>query len=97
MSRPFLEHTVRQRLEAMPAVRIVDRTSVAGLTTDETGSMVTGVRLESGEAVACDLVVDATRRQAEAASSWRSSVPAATSVRSRRGHALRHPELLTHR
>jgi 2-polyprenyl-6-methoxyphenol hydroxylase-like FAD-dependent oxidoreductase len=62
MSRPFLEHTVRQRLAAIPGVTVRDTTAVDGLDCD--GGRITGVRLADGSTVAADLVVDATGRQA---------------------------------
>ena len=59
MSRPLLERTVRERVEALAPVGIRDRTTVAGLATDATGTRVTGVRLQDGSSLAGDLVVDA--------------------------------------
>jgi 2-polyprenyl-6-methoxyphenol hydroxylase-like FAD-dependent oxidoreductase len=64
MSRPFLEHAVRRRVASLDAVSIVDHTTVTALTTDDSGAVVTGVRLDNGQELACDLVVDATGRQA---------------------------------
>jgi 2-polyprenyl-6-methoxyphenol hydroxylase-like FAD-dependent oxidoreductase len=64
MSRPFLEHTVRQRVDALPGVTIRGGTGVTALTADEGSERVTGVRLDDGTTVAADLVVDATGRQA---------------------------------
>jgi 2-polyprenyl-6-methoxyphenol hydroxylase-like FAD-dependent oxidoreductase len=64
MSRPFLERIVRQRVEAIPNVTIRDETAVAGIDLDPAERCVSGVRIDGGTAVACDLVVDATGRQA---------------------------------
>ncbi|MBC3192208.1 FAD-dependent monooxygenase [Pseudonocardia sp. C8] len=64
MSRPFLEHTVRTRVEALPRVTVRDRTTVAGLHTDTGGARITGVQLDDGTTAGCNLVIDATGRQA---------------------------------
>jgi 2-polyprenyl-6-methoxyphenol hydroxylase-like FAD-dependent oxidoreductase len=64
MSRALLERTVRRRVEALANVTIQDRTAVEGLITDASGTRITAVRLEGGETVASDLVVDATGRAA---------------------------------
>lgn len=67
-SRALLEHHVRARVRATPGVEIVDRCDVAGLTSDRTGTRVTGVRLlrradsSAEETMTADLVVDATGR-----------------------------------
>lgn len=68
MSRPFLEWTVRQRLTSHPAITIRGDTAVEGLDLDPTGTRVVAVRLEDGDLVPCDLVVDATGRQARSLS-----------------------------
>lgn len=64
MSRPFLERTVRGWVAALANVTMRDGTAVEGLTADHSGQRVTGVRLDDGGSVACDLVVDASGRQA---------------------------------
>ena len=64
MSRPFLEWTVRSRLEAHPKVTIRGDVAVDGFDLDPTGSRVVAVKLASGDPVACNLVVDASGRQA---------------------------------
>jgi 2-polyprenyl-6-methoxyphenol hydroxylase-like FAD-dependent oxidoreductase len=64
VSRPFLEHTVRRRVEALPGVVVAAEATVVGLTTDSGRRRVTGIRLESGDTVAAELVVDATGRSA---------------------------------
>jgi 2-polyprenyl-6-methoxyphenol hydroxylase-like FAD-dependent oxidoreductase len=64
MSRPFLEWTVRGRVEALPNVTVRGATTVEGLVADEAGGRITGVRFDDRATVACDLVVDASGRQA---------------------------------
>ncbi|WP_409331576.1 FAD-dependent oxidoreductase [Trujillonella humicola] len=64
MSRPLLEHVVRRRVTALPRVTLRGGTTVVGLVTDASRTLVTGVRLDTGAALAADLVVDATGRQA---------------------------------
>ena len=68
MSRPFLEWTIRQRLASHPAITIRGDTAVEGLELDPTRTRVVAVRLEGGDPVPCDLVVDATGRQARSLS-----------------------------
>lgn len=64
-SRPFLEGSVRARVQALPGVKFVECADIAGLTTTA-GSRVTGVQVRdrAGECthLAADLVVDATGR-----------------------------------
>jgi flavin-dependent dehydrogenase len=64
MSRPFLEEAVRRRVVALPGVELRERTTAVGLTTDEGGTRVTGVRLDLGGTIHADLVVDASGRGA---------------------------------
>jgi flavin-dependent dehydrogenase len=64
-SRPFLESQLRQRLQAIPNVKLLDGHDVAGLTSSR--DRVTGARVVNrhggGETtVTADLVVDATGR-----------------------------------
>jgi 2-polyprenyl-6-methoxyphenol hydroxylase-like FAD-dependent oxidoreductase len=59
-SRPFLETTLRRRVLARTNMSIRDGAAVAGLTGSSMG--VTGVRLDDGETLAANLVVDATGR-----------------------------------
>jgi 2-polyprenyl-6-methoxyphenol hydroxylase-like FAD-dependent oxidoreductase len=61
-SRPYLEATVRGRVARLGNVEIRDRCAVVGA--ELAGDRMTGVRLEGGEILRCDLVVDATGRQA---------------------------------
>lgn len=63
MSRPLLECTVRRRVEAISNVGVRDGAAVDGLTADASAARITGVRLE-GSTIPCDLVVDASGRQA---------------------------------
>jgi 2-polyprenyl-6-methoxyphenol hydroxylase-like FAD-dependent oxidoreductase len=68
VSRPLLEGQVRQRLAALPGVRIVDDHDVAGLVATLDGRRVSGVRTIDrtvggvAETLTADLVVDATGR-----------------------------------
>ena len=61
-SRPLLEHHVRRRVLALPNVRVRTCAMVARL--EGTGRRVVGARLQDGEVVAADLVVDAGGRDA---------------------------------
>jgi 2-polyprenyl-6-methoxyphenol hydroxylase-like FAD-dependent oxidoreductase len=60
-SRPHLEWQIRRRAGAIPNVNIV-RTGVAEPTFDTTSRRVTGVRLDTAEETAADLVVDSAGR-----------------------------------
>ncbi len=60
-SRPHLEWQIRRRASAIPNVDIV-HAGVAEPTFDATRQRVTGVRLDSGEEVPADLVVDTAGR-----------------------------------
>ncbi len=60
MSRPLLETRLRQRVLALPAVRLRTGTAVAALTGAD--GTVTGVSTDAGEAIPADLVVDCTGR-----------------------------------
>ncbi|MEV1143298.1 hypothetical protein [Micromonospora sp. NPDC049799] len=60
LSRAYLERVVRSRVGALPNVEITEKADVCGLTGE--AGRVTGVRVESGEDIAADLVVDATGR-----------------------------------
>jgi len=62
-TRPFLEHTVRSRVAALPNVTIRDGVEVARPVTGK-GNAVVGVELtgDDDEVVAADLVVDASGR-----------------------------------
>ncbi|MGY1618103.1 FAD-dependent oxidoreductase [Geodermatophilus sp. SYSU D00691] len=64
MSRPLLERLVRAHVEQLPGAVVRDGEAVIGLTVDEPGTRVTGVRLADGGSLSADLVVDATGRSA---------------------------------
>ena len=59
-SRPLIESVVRGHVARRPGVTIRDRVAVTGLI--GSGDRVTGVVLDTGEAVDADLVVDASGR-----------------------------------
>ena len=66
-TRPLLESVVRDRVRSLPGVQLLERQDARGLLTTPDRSTVTGVRLGSpdsstDEALAGDLVVDATGR-----------------------------------
>ena len=60
MSRPLLEHMVRQRVSTLANVTIRDGTAVSALTGED--GQVTAVVLDGSETLAADLVVDCTGR-----------------------------------
>jgi 2-polyprenyl-6-methoxyphenol hydroxylase-like FAD-dependent oxidoreductase len=68
VSRPLLEGCVRERVRALPNVRVVDRCDAAGLVPTSDGRRVGGVRVlrradgSAEEVLEADLVVDATGR-----------------------------------
>ncbi|MGH8921511.1 MAG: FAD-dependent oxidoreductase, partial [Actinomycetes bacterium] len=68
VSRPFLEGHVRQRVKALPSVRLVGGCDAVGLVTDSERRRVTGVHVAHRDKgatrrlMAADLVVDATGR-----------------------------------
>lgn len=62
MSRPLLEHCLRQRVGQVAHVETLDRTLVRHLVHDD--GRVTGIVVEGGEQIAADLVVDASGRNA---------------------------------
>ena len=69
VSRPLLEHFVRERVRALPAVALLDRHDVRGLVTRDGGRRASGVRIAAREpegaderVLDADLVVDATGR-----------------------------------
>jgi 2-polyprenyl-6-methoxyphenol hydroxylase-like FAD-dependent oxidoreductase len=68
VSRPLLEGCVRERVRALPNVRVVDRCDAAGLVATPDGRRVRGVRVlrradsSAEEELDADLVVDATGR-----------------------------------
>lgn len=68
VSRPFLEGYVRQRVQALPNVAIIDRCDALGPAPAETGTRVRGLRIlrraagSAEEVLDADLVVDASGR-----------------------------------
>jgi 2-polyprenyl-6-methoxyphenol hydroxylase-like FAD-dependent oxidoreductase len=68
VSRPLLEGCVRERVRALPNLRVVDRCDAAGLVGTPDRRRVRGVRVlrrgdgSAGEVLEADLVVDATGR-----------------------------------
>jgi 2-polyprenyl-6-methoxyphenol hydroxylase-like FAD-dependent oxidoreductase len=63
MSRPLLEHAIRERVRRLPRVTIHSGSTATDLTVDASGTRVTGVVVDGAE-IAADLVIDATGRQA---------------------------------
>jgi flavin-dependent dehydrogenase len=61
MSRPLLEVTVRRRVAALPGVTIRDGVAVAGLVGDDRAGVI-GARLDDGDVILSDLVVDCSGR-----------------------------------
>ncbi|QSE90962.1 monooxygenase [Rhodococcus pseudokoreensis] len=67
-SRPLVERQVRRRVQALPNVRILDRSDVTGLVLDD--GRVTGVTVQhrggvAPEVVGADLVVDSSGRSSQ--------------------------------
>jgi 2-polyprenyl-6-methoxyphenol hydroxylase-like FAD-dependent oxidoreductase len=67
ISRPLLEHLVRERVLTLPNIRLLDNSKVLGLTTSSTREKVTGVTVEdrksgSLSAYTGNLVVDCSGR-----------------------------------
>lgn len=89
-SRPLLELTVRRRVEALATVELRDRTAVSALL--GTADRITGVRLDDGEVIDSDLVVDCTGRGGRS-NSWLGALgipaPAVTEVKVGVGYATR--------
>lgn len=61
MTRPFLEGMVRNRVHAIPNVRMRDNCDVQGLAASADRSRVTGIQVND-EVLPADLVIDATGR-----------------------------------
>ncbi len=67
-SRPMLEKHIRQRTQALPQVRFLEKHDILGLATTADGSRVTGARVQrltgkgTARTITADLVVDATGR-----------------------------------
>lgn len=72
VSRPLLEHLIRERVLALPNVKLVDNCAVQDLTTTDDRRRVTGVTVVQkttgqSESLCADLVVDATGRGSRSA------------------------------
>ncbi len=91
MTRPLLEATVRERVLALPNVARRDGTAIEGLTANEAGERVTGVRLR-GESLEADLTVDTSGRGSKSPQ-WLESIgyekPSEESVEVALGYAAR--------
>jgi len=89
-SRPLLELAIRRRVEALPGVRIRDGVSVAALQGGD--GRVTGARLDDGEVIETDLIVDCTGRGARS-NHWLSALgfpaPRVSEVKVGVGYATR--------
>lgn len=74
-SRRLLEHTVRNRVKALPKVQIIEDCDVLGILSADDGESISGVRIRSGvssteaSTLPADLVIDATGR-ASRSSQW---------------------------
>ena len=69
LSRPLLEGTVREQVQQLPNVTIVDQTHISGLVTDDGGRRVTGIRIRRNDeslVADADFVVDASGRSSRA-------------------------------
>jgi 2-polyprenyl-6-methoxyphenol hydroxylase-like FAD-dependent oxidoreductase len=69
LSRPLLEGTVREQVQQLPNVTIVDQTHISGLVTDDDGRRVTGIRIRRNDeslVADADFVVDASGRSSRA-------------------------------
>lgn len=101
-SRPFLEGHVRDRVRALPEVRIIDRCDAVGLALTDDGDRVVGARVlrradgSAAEVLPADLVVDATGR-AGRTPSWLEALgyprPAEQRLRVSLAYASRHIRL----
>jgi 2-polyprenyl-6-methoxyphenol hydroxylase-like FAD-dependent oxidoreductase len=97
MSRPLLEHFVRERVLSLPNVMLVDSCPVQGLDTSSDGQRVTGITV-GGQLKAdtttlyADLVVDATGRGSRSPQ-WLQKMgykaPPITEVKAKVGYATR--------
>lgn len=72
MSRPLLEHLIRERVLALPNVTLIDNCGVQHLTTTPDKQRITGVTIDNkagsrAESITADLVVDVTGRGSRSA------------------------------
>lgn len=68
LTRAYLEHTVRQRVRALPNVTVRHQVSVIDL--HGSAGRVSGVVLDGNEVLRSDLVVDATGRSGDRTDAW---------------------------
>jgi 2-polyprenyl-6-methoxyphenol hydroxylase-like FAD-dependent oxidoreductase len=96
-SRALLEHHIRQRVIALPNVKVIDQVDVEGLLTNPDQSVITGVTLKSRKdhqhsALFADLIVDCSGRNSKAPE-WLEALgyqkPTETLVNSHVGYATR--------
>ena len=98
-SRPLLEHTLYQRLRALPQVQFLDGCDVVGLSTEASNRRVTGLHVQqrgirnaATEELEADLVVDASGRSSKAPA-WLEALgyvaPTETTVDAQAGYATR--------
>jgi 2-polyprenyl-6-methoxyphenol hydroxylase-like FAD-dependent oxidoreductase len=72
VSRPFLEHHVRQRVRALSAVRFAPASDIVGLSVTPIADRITGAKIlrradgSAAETIDADLVIDATGRGSRA-------------------------------
>lgn len=66
ISRPMLEHLIRTSAHTVPGIAVCQTQQVVGLLSTDGGASVTGVKLDGGEAVSADLVIDASGRASKA-------------------------------
>ena len=97
MSRPLLEHLIRERVLALPNVTLLDNCPVKHLTSTPDKKRVTGVVVESRDnqnpgPILADLVVDVTGRGSRSPA-WLKELgyeaPATTEVKAKVGYATR--------
>ncbi len=78
MSRPLLEHLVRERVLALPTITLMDNCAVKGLTATADQQRVTGINIQlkgglQARLMQADLIVDATGRGSRS-SQWISAL-----------------------
>lgn len=91
LTRAYLEHTVRERVKALPNVTVRHQVSVIDL--HGTPRRVSGVVLDGGEILRSDLVVDATGRSGDRTDAWLKRLecpaPAVTKIKIDVGYTTR--------
>ena len=95
MSRPLLEHLIRERVLALPNVQLMDKTAVKNLLTTTDKQRVTGVKIAQNnneQNLMADLVVDVTGRNSQSPS-WLKEMgyeaPSVSEVKVNVGYATR--------